>query len=182
MGPTTSHWIISVSVVPAVIAGLFGSLAWSSRVVALAGIGGLGVLGALAAGYRLGLGGLLPSLAAAAVGIAALAFLSRTPRRADTSAPGALSRRGLLLGTAAVAAAGEVAGGVGLHSTGRTDRRRMLRCPAVSSAPTIQREQLPPMTPFVPRPQSSTPTDIRPPTSEVEGGPCDRRHGERPWS
>lgn len=166
--------IISVAVVLAVIAGLFGSLAWSSRLVALAGIGGLGGLGALAAGYRLGLGGILPSLAAAVVGIAALAFLSRTPRRADASPPGALSRRGLLVGAAAVAAAGAVAGGVGLalDRAGQT-ARRILRLPTpVSSAPPIPKgAQLPGMTPFVTPPADFYRVDISlvTPSVEVEG-------------
>ena len=144
----------SIGLALAVFAAVIGLIAWRFRIVALIGIGGLGLIGAGATIYRLGPTQCVPSLVSGVVGVAALAFLTRRGHHdraaVDGSARG-LSRRGLLLGTAAVAAIGAVTGAAGtvLEGAARTARRIFtLPNPASAAPPIPAGAQIPGMTPF----------------------------------
>ena len=143
----------AIALVLAAVAAGLGMLGWRHRRLALAGIGLLGVVGAAAAGYRLGAAGTGPSLVSAAVGVAALWWLTRAAR-AGTEAKDpvdGVSRRAVLIGVGAVAALGAASGAAGalVERAGRT-ARRMIRLPAPVSAaePIPAAAQLPGMTPF----------------------------------
>ncbi|HEY5847164.1 MAG TPA: molybdopterin-dependent oxidoreductase [Microlunatus sp.] len=158
----------AIALLLAVVAALLGLIAWGRRSLALLGIGALGVVGAAAAVYRLGVAAALPSLASVLVGVATLAWLTR-PAATDTDldsndtadstdstdearpvSPG-LSRRGLLVGVAAVGVVGAVSGIAGtlIERAGRS-ARRLLSLPAPRSAakPLPAGVQLPGVTPF----------------------------------
>jgi DMSO/TMAO reductase YedYZ molybdopterin-dependent catalytic subunit len=148
--------VATIGLVLAVVAAVIGLIAWPRRVIALVAIGSLGLVGAAATVVRLGPAACLPSVVAAVVGVAALAWLTRTPSSSAASAPPGVertgvSRRGLLIGSLAVAAVGAVSGVAGtvIEGSGRA-ARRLLRLPAAASAapPIPAAAQLPGMTPF----------------------------------
>jgi DMSO/TMAO reductase YedYZ molybdopterin-dependent catalytic subunit len=147
----------AIAVVLAVVAAVLGLLAWRRRRIALIGIAGLGIVGAAAAAYRLGLAGVGPSLVSAVVGAAALAWLTREPHRrtagtSETPAAPVPERRRLLLGVAVIALAGAASGAAGvlIERAGQATRR-MLRLPAPASAarPLPAGIQAPGASPFV---------------------------------
>jgi DMSO/TMAO reductase YedYZ molybdopterin-dependent catalytic subunit len=144
--------VAAVALVLAVVSAAIGLLAWRHRVAALVAIGGLGLVGAVATIYRLGWPASVPSLIAAVTGVAALALLTRAPRRAQRTAADVSSRRRLLLGVALVGAAGVLAGSAGavLDQLGR-GARRVFRLPAPRSAAAALPAgvQVPDATPFV---------------------------------
>lgn len=143
--------VATIGLVLVVVAGGLGLLAWTHRAVALIGIGALGVVGAAATVYRLGWAACVPSLVSAAVGVAALAWLTRRPTGAPRRAVGSVTRRGLLLGAAAIGAVGVVTGtaGILIERAGRSARRIFaLPAPRSAAKPLPAAAQLPGMTPF----------------------------------
>ncbi len=143
--------VATIGLVLAVVAGLLGLLAWRHRVPALVGIGALGLVGAAATVYRLGWTASVPSLVSAVVGVAALAWLTRMPTGEPRRAAGAVTRRKLLLGAAAVGAVGVVSGAAGvlLERAGRSARRIFaLPAPRSAATPLPAGAQIPGMTPF----------------------------------
>ena len=115
----------SIGLALVVFAAVIGLIAWRFRLVALIGIGALGLVGAGATIYRLGPTECVPSLVAGVVGVAALAFLTRHRRGAAVGSTGA--------GQPARTIAGRRRGR-GRRCGVRSGRARCSRVPAVRPA------------------------------------------------
>ena len=143
--------VAAIGLVLAVVAGLLGLLAWRHRTLALIGIGALGVVGAAATAYRLGWTSCVPSLVSAVVGVAALAWLTPKPAGEPRRKSRTVTRRGLLVGAAAIGLVGIASGAAGilLERAGRSARRIFaLPTPASAARPLPAGAQVPGMTPF----------------------------------
>ncbi|MEO7587743.1 MAG: molybdopterin-dependent oxidoreductase [Arachnia sp.] len=152
--------IAAVTVVVLIVGGLLGVIAWKHPRVGVVGVASLGLIGAVVAVVRPGLGAsaVVPSLAASVVGVATLMGLvwwgnAPTPATPGTAAAG-ISRRHLMIGTAAGAAVAALALGGAVviervKSAGAAAARRLgLPTPASPAKPIPAGAQVPGNTPF----------------------------------
>ncbi len=178
--------IAAVTAVVLIVGGLLGLVAWNRPRVASVGVATLGLIGAVVALLRPGLGtsAVLPSLAASIIGVATLLGLvwlyrgngtkpanhrfghgapgddEPTPARANSgTAGGGVSRRNLMFGTAAGAAVAALSMGGAVVVTGVKR----------ASAAAARRVGLPtPASPATPIPKGAQVPGITPFTTSIE--------------
>ncbi|RMB58832.1 hypothetical protein EAX62_11955 [Tessaracoccus antarcticus] len=153
--------IAAVAVVVLIAGALLGLLAWQRPRIASVGVATLGLVGAVVALLRPGFGGsaVVPSLVASVVGVATLMGLvwwanTPTPAHRAGVSVGGVSRRHLMIGTAAGAAVAALALGGAVvidrvKQAGAAAARRLgLPTPASPATPIPDGAQVPGNTPF----------------------------------